>query len=312
MTPIAVCIVAFRDAPQIVACLEALGRSDFPDFQVVICENGGAQAYADLVARVPLTLAGGQAVTTYRAEGNLGYAGGVNLCMRATTNARAWWILNPDTTPAPGALTALVARLERGDCAAVGGVLYHPDGKVQAYGGHWRMAMARAVSIGHGAAMSDRPDASAIEKRTDYLLGASMLVGRTMVERVGLMKEDYFLYAEEVEWCLRAGKAGLRLGFAPDARICHGQGATTGSADSIRERPRLPIYLDERNKLNVVRDTAPIALITAIPATFLLSLLRFARKGAWRQQGYALQGWLAGVRNERGIPGWMRNDADPS
>ncbi len=41
------------------------------------------------------------------------------------------------------------------------------------------------------------------------------------VEVNGLMREDYFLYAEEVEWCLRAKRRGLRLGLAPAARILH-------------------------------------------------------------------------------------------
>lgn len=305
MTPIAVCIVSFRDPEVIRNCLGRLAESEFGDFEVIICENGGEAAHEALLAAIPANLPGGQAVQIDRAPGNLGYAGGVNWCMRARPDARAWWVLNPDTSPEPGALAALVRRLDRGDCAAVGGVLYHPDGKVQAYGGRWRAALARPESIGHGGRLGETPDAAAVERNTDYLLGASMLIGRAMVDRVGLMREDYFLYAEEVEWCLRARKAGLVFGFAPEALVCHGQGTTTGSADVITRRPRMPIYLDERNKLNVVRDVTPGWLVTAIPASFVLGLLRFLRRGAWRQQGYALAGWWAGVRNRRGLPPWM-------
>ena len=305
MTPIAICIVSFRDPEVIAGCLETLADSSFADFEVIICENGGAQAHAELRERLPASLPGGQPLQIDLAPGNLGYAGGVNRCMQARPDARAWWVLNPDTRPQPDALAALVRRLEQGDCAAVGGVLYHPDGKIQAYAGRWRASLARPESIGHGARLGDPIDAAAVERQTDYLLGASMLIGREMVARVGLMREDYFLYAEEVEWCLRAGRAGLKFGFAPDALVCHGQGATTGSADAIGARPRMPIYLDERNKLNVVRDVTPGRLLTAIPASLLLSLLRFARRGAWRQQGYAIAGWWAGVRNRRGLPPWM-------
>lgn len=305
MTPIAICIVSFRDPDVIAGCLEALAASNWTDFEVIVCENGGQAAHAELKARLPATLPAGQMVQIDAAPGNLGYAGGVNWCMRARPDARAWWVLNPDTRPRPEALGALVRRLERGDCAAVGGVLYHPDGMVQAYGGRWRGALARTESIGHGSQLGDPVDAGMVERQTNYLLGASMLIGREMVDRVGLMREDYFLYAEEVEWCLRAGQAGLKFGFAPDALVCHGQGSTTGSADEITARPRMPIYLDERNKLNVVRDVSPGRLITAIPASLLLSLLRFAWRGAWRQQGYAIAGWWAGVRNRRGLPPWM-------
>ncbi|QGP80135.1 glycosyltransferase [Sphingobium sp. CAP-1] len=303
---ISIVIVAFHNADEIRLCLEGLARSTHQDFDVVICENGGAEAFAALNAIIPSTLQGGQSVEAILAPGNLGYAGGVNVCMRARPDADAWWVVNPDTVPAPQALAALVARLERGDCAAAGGVLHDVRGRIQAYGGRWHAGLARAESIGNGAALTDTPDVAAIESQMNYLLGASMLIGRAFVEKVGLMREDYFLYAEEVEWGLRGVAAGLKLGFAADALVCHDQGSTTGSNDAHRTRPRMPIYLDERNKLNVVRDTTPAKLPLAAMAAFALTFLRYGRRGAWRQWGYAMAGWSAGIRNQRGMPPWMR------
>ena len=303
---IAICIVGFRNADEIAACLGALARQTYADFDVVICENGGAAAHADLTAKVGDRLASGQPVECILASGNLGYAGGVNVCMRARPDADAWWIVNPDTEPDAGALDALVARLNQDDCAAVGGTLYHPDGKVQAFGGYWHAWLARPSSIGHGSALDDTPTREAVEARMNYLLGASMLVGRRMVDTVGLMRDDYFLYCEEVEWCLRAVATGLKLGFAPAARVQHGQGGTTGSAAEIHLRPRLPIYCDERNKIHVIRDTTPFRLPVAALSALLLTYLRYGRRRAWKQWGHALSGWLAGIRNERGLPHWMR------
>ena len=305
MTPIAVCIVSFRDPALIVRCLDALARSTYRDFEVVICENGGPAAHQALCATVPARLTGGQPVTIVPQGANLGYAGGVNAGMAARPDARAWWVLNPDTQVEPDALAALLGRLTRGDCDAVGGVLYHPDGRVQAYGGRWHGWTARATSIGRGASIMASVDAQAVERRLDYLLGACMLVGRSFVEAAGPMRDDYFLYAEEIEWCLRARAKGMRLGFAPDARICHGQGGTTGSASAIRRRPRLPIYLDERNKLHVIRDTTPARFPVAVASSFLLAWARFGRRGAMRQWRDALAGWWAGVRNQRGAPLWL-------
>ncbi|WP_225206449.1 glycosyltransferase family 2 protein [Novosphingobium huizhouense] len=305
-SPIAVCIVAFRDSAIVAQCLASLERSSFADFEVVICENGGPEAFARLEAALPARLPGGQGVTCLMAPGNLGYAGGVNFAIRARPGARAWFVLNPDATVAPDALGELVARLERGDCDAVGGVLHYPSGKVQAYGGRWRGWLARAESIGQGRSVEEIADEAGVEREMNYLLGAAMLIDRSFVARAGLMQEDYFLYAEEIEWCLRALRSGARLGFAPSARICHGQGATTGSADPIRSRPKLPIFLDERNKLLVVRDTTPARLPVAIPLAAALAFLRFARRGARRQFAYALQGWWDGARNRRGVPAWLR------
>src|SRR3546814_4422658 len=95
-----------------------------------------------------------------------------------------------------------------------------------------------------------------------------MLVSRAFLQATGPMREDYFLYCEEVEWCLRARAKGMAFGFAPEARVLHNQGASTGSGQSVRTRPRLPIYLDERNKMLVTRDCfagrLPIAAVAAL------------------------------------------------
>ena len=297
---VAVCIVAYRNAADIVACLGALADSTYGDFEVQICENGGADAYGALVEAIPARLSGGQPVAIIEAPRNLGYAGGVNVCLRASPDADAWWILNPDTRPDAAALEALVVRLTRQDCELVGGVLYGADNLVQTLGGRWRPWLARAESIGRGWPVAHPPPAADVQ--LDFVSGASMLVGKAFVDRVGLMREDYFLYCEEVEWCLRGRARGMRLGFAADARILHDQGGTTGSARPLRSRPRLPIYLDERNKILVTRDCFPARLPVAASAALVLIGLRFVARGAWRQATFALRGWWAGVMNERGVP----------
>jgi hypothetical protein len=67
----------------------------------------------------------------------------------------------------------------------------------------------------------------------------------------------------------------------------------------------MPVYLDERNKILLTRDLFANRLLVAATASFVLLFLRFARRGAWRQLLYGIQGWLAGLRNERGKPFWV-------
>lgn len=297
---VAVSIVAFRNPDDITRCLEALSASTHTDFEVIICENGGPEAYAALCAALPANLSGGQIVRAVLADGNLGYAGGVNVCLRETPQVDAWWVLNPDTSPYPGAMAAQLERLAVGDCDGVGCTLHLPDGRVQSHGGRWRPWLARAISIGHGSALETRPDPREIESIQNYLNGASMMINRRFVDVVGPMREEYFLYCEEVEWCLRAVQRGIRLGFAPDALVLHYQGTSTGNAPDIRDRPRMPIYLTERNKLLVTRDRFPTRLPVATVAAFAGLFARYARRKAWRQLAYGLTGWWAGIQNQRG------------
>ncbi|HEX4180766.1 MAG TPA: glycosyltransferase family 2 protein [Caulobacteraceae bacterium] len=299
---VAVAIVGFRNTDDIIRCLEALAASDHRDFEVVICENGGPEAYDRLIGAIPAALAGGQPVRAVLAPGNLGFAGGVNVCLKETPDADAWWILNPDTAPPPRAMAALVEKLEGGNRDAVGGPLYLGNGTVQSYGGVWQGWAARAVSIGHGGSQSAPIDAGAIERRQNYLNGASMLVGRRFLEKAGLMREDYFLYCEEVEWCLRAQTLGLRLGFAPEAVVLHYQGTTTGAGGRVADRSRISVYLGERNKMLLTRDRYPARLPVAFAATLVLIASRYGRARAWKQMGHALAGAWAGLLNRRGPP----------
>jgi GT2 family glycosyltransferase len=304
---VAVAIVGFRNCEDIVRCLASLERSSHSDFEVVVCENGGAAALEALQRVLPGKLAGGQPVSLFLADGNTGFAGGVNRCISASAEADAWWVLNPDTEPHPEALEALAARLAAGDCDAVGATLYLPNGTVQSYGGLWRGWLGRPISIGHGKPLDAPVERGTIERQQNYLNGASMLIGRRFWEVTGPMREDYFLYCEEVEWCLRALARGMRLAFEPRALVLHHQGATTGAGAPADRRPKTPVYLGERNRILLTRDCFPGRLLVAAPSALVQLGLRYGRLGAWAQLWYALGGWMAGLFDRRGPPGWVAN-----
>lgn len=298
---IAVAIVGYRNARDISACVAALARSSHDDFEIVICENGGGEAFEALRGALPSHLPNGQPITLIQAPGNGGFASGVNICIAATPRADAWWILNPDTEAAPGAMAALVARLTQG-CDAVGGTVHFDHGRIQSRGGVWKAWLARAESIDNGKMSDTAPDTADIERRLDYLSGASMLVGRRFVEKAGPMPEGFFLYCEEVDWCLTARARGLTLGFAAGADVLHRQGTTTGTTQKLNTRSWLSVYLDERNKMLVTKRHFAARLAIAAPAALLLIGLRYLRKGAWRQFGYGVSGWFAGLGGEFGPP----------
>jgi GT2 family glycosyltransferase len=301
---VAVAIVGFRNPADIEACIEALSHSTHVDFEVVICENGGPQAFSTLQTRTPEALAGGQAVKLIAAPGNLGYAGGVNVCLAAAPDADAWWVLNPDTMPSEGAMAGLVARLARGDCDAAGCAIVLPEGVVGAFGGRWQTLLGRAVSLGRGSRDLSE-DQAVIEREQNYLHGASMMISRRFLACVGPMREDYFLYCEEVEWCLRAARRGMRLGFAPGSAVRHTQGTTMGEYHDIQKRSKLPVYLTERNRILLTLDLFPWLAPVVVALTLPLLIAKFGRRGAWKQVGFGIQGALAALRNERGPPAFM-------
>ena len=132
-----------------------------------------------------------------------------------------------------------------------------------------------------------------------YVSGASLYATREFVDEVGLMDERYFLYCDDVDWCLRARPMQLR--YAHDSIVSHKHGTTIGSHKTPSRRSAMSVYLTERNKLLLTKkfyhDMYPIIVIVTLGL-----LIQYGIQGAWSNAGIALRGWLAGVRGEFGPP----------
>jgi N-acetylglucosaminyl-diphospho-decaprenol L-rhamnosyltransferase len=321
----AIVIIGFRCSSDIAECLTSLKSLEGPDHAVHICENGGddsynelCQALSELGEEIPsapqsaspgfLTrefhLAGKKTrVFAHRAPGNLGYAGGINAVLAYLKSDPNWdsiWILNPDTAPEPDALAALKRRAVEGGYGIVGSriVLSHNQ-RIQMYAGRWRRWMARGWNIGLGEPADATPDTAKIEAEMQYVSGASMYVTRQFIEVIGPMEEGYFLYAEEVDWCLRRGQ--FKIGYAHESIVLHDHGATIGSNSNRKMRSSFSVFLDERSKLLLTRRFYPLIFPIVAIVTLILTT-QYAVQGAYKNFGVALAGWFSGLKGEKGFP----------
>ena len=321
MPQVWVIIVGYRNALEVASCITALRHQTFEDWGVIICENGGQSAFKNLEAalghgaffsekvcalHIDAVLAiddpSSKPCLLLHATENLGYAGAINACI-STIRDKDWrfvWILNPDTEADPNALRELIVKAQSDHYGIVGSRLVYKDtALIQAYGGIWRQTTARGYSIGRSQPADHLVQESDIEGQMDYILGASMLVTRDYIQDVGEMDDRYFLYCEEVDWCLR--RRSYQLGYAHASIILHTQGTTIGSKGSPQTRSKLAIYLDERNRLLIAKKFFPRRfLITLFVAGLCLG--RYLKDGAWRNFWVALDGWWAGLRGLSGPP----------
>jgi N-acetylglucosaminyl-diphospho-decaprenol L-rhamnosyltransferase len=325
---IVVGIVSTNDIRHLDGCLRSLAASKYRDFQIIICENGGQAVFE----RVADTLRGfeflsevtpphaevmpakqmrhefllgdaRQKVSLINPGRNLGYAGGVNFCIAAAPPGSwdAIWVLNPDTFPHPNALAALVHHQRTGNYGIVGSrLLWADSGLVQTWGGlKWYSWLGRGAYLGLNSPGETIPDVAEIERSLAFISGASMYVSREYIETVGVMDEDFFVYCEDVDWCLRRG--AFRLGYAHDSIVRHVGGGTSGKFSTSGSR--FTVYLGIRNLILLARKRHgaawPICAVIALNLALVFQLLR-AR--SFRRLRFALDGWWAGVRGERGAP----------
>lgn len=219
-------------------------------------------------------------LTLIATGGNLGFAGGNNVGLRyglATGHFEYFWLLNNDTVIEPDSLRHMVARMQSDDLAGICGSTlrhYYAPELVQVLGGsaynRWR---CRSNPIGANQPARLPIDGAAVEQQMAYVAGASMLVSRTLLQEVGLMAEDYFLYFEEFDWARRAS-ARFHLAYAPLSLVYHKEGGSIGTG-AKGKISALALYYLQRNRIKFIRRFFAASL-PLLYASMALELARAA------------------------------------
>lgn len=239
-----------RDALR--ACLRSCRAIRYDNYELIVVENG---------SRVPLDSEdlkrlAGRAVNVIKNVTNSGYAGGNNPGIRAAMarGADYMMLLNDDTEVDPGVLAALVQAGERSPrSGALGPTIYHFDHPTRLWfaGARFdrrtcRVDAPRSGQVDEGGQTEPIP--------SDWLTGCCLLMKRQALERVGLLDERFFLYWEDVDWCLRLCASGFESVVVPSARIWHRISLSAGGAESA-----LKVYHKTRSHLLFARLHAPQA-----------------------------------------------------
>lgn len=166
---------------------------------------------------------------------NKGYSSGNNLGMTLAQHlgADAVWLLNNDTVVAPDALTHMRERLfsstRPGLCGSLIRYMAEPDFVQCLGGGHTNRWTGLSFLVGHKqpvTTMQALPNET-VEKKLNFIYGASVMVSRNFLATVGLLDESYFMYCEEQDWAFRAANR-FDLVYSRDAHVWHKEGASTG------------------------------------------------------------------------------------
>jgi GT2 family glycosyltransferase len=260
------------------ACVDSLIAQDYPALDVLIVDNGSPDGSGSrLHARYPN-------VDYLQTGQNLGYAGGNNRGMARALNGGADYVLviNNDTVLEKSCVRELVdaAGGEEG-IGAVGAKILrydHPD-RIWFDGG----VFDRMRAIGHHLRENevDANPAGRAVSDVSFLTGCCLLIPAATLRRVGYFRDEFFCYTEDVEYGLRLMNSGLRLAYAPAARLLH-RVPPAGTPPSPAQ-----IRLRDRNRRRIVRlhysvVHAAIFAIWYYP-TRIGSMIRYVVQGEWER-----------------------------
>lgn len=155
------------------------------------------------------------------------------------------YLLNSDAFVDAGALVSLVNFLDHHPEAGIAGSrIYGDDGaphetafSFHSIAGEFESAIGLGIVtrlLYHWTVAKPSPRQTT---QVDWLAGASMLIRRDVFRDIGLFDDEYFLYYEETDFCLRAAKAGWLTWYLPESGVCHIGSVSTGAKDQTKPRP---------------------------------------------------------------------------
>ena len=250
MRDLVVVILNYNTRELLRGCLNSLRAQQGVDFAVCVVDNASSDGSADMVEQdFPEAI-------SIRNPDNNGFSAGNNLGLRRSGfpqagQARHAMLLNPDTVVPEGALAGMVAFADtHPDVGVVGPRLLLEDGTLDK--ACRRGFPTPEVSFYRLSGLSRLFPKSARINRynmeyldehaqadVDSVVGACMLVRGAAIAQAGLLDEQFFMYGEDIDWCMRIKQAGWRVVYHPGVVVHHiKRAASRGSAKARYEFQR--------------------------------------------------------------------------
>jgi hypothetical protein len=270
-----VSIVNYRTAPLTVGCLRSLATEVGVDARVVVVDNDSRDGSADAIEAAIDENGWGGWARVVRAPSNGGFSSGNN---QAISAARGHGIvpeyvllLNPDTVVQPGCLRALLDFMDGHPGVGIaGGQVLNADGSVRRSAFRFHSALGeleRMARLGPVSRFMARVSVSypppGVPAPADWVSGANMIIRSRVLDDIGLMDEDYFLYYEETDMCLRARRSGWSCWYVPSSKIVHLVGQSTGVTGPQGLTRRVPRYWFESRRRFFVKNHGAVYALAA-------------------------------------------------
>lgn len=305
-----VVMVNYNGWKDTIECLESVLKSDYKNYKIIVCDNasgndswdrmidwasGGIQASCSDHPKIrslvypllpkpvdfdcqyqdkdkPFILTNAK-IHFLKLKKNLGFAGGMNMGIRLALQDKDCgyiWCLNNDTVVESSVMRRMIATIkENMDCGICSSysrpyddLYFNELPNIRFYFNKW---LANDIAYN-----------GENKNKLFYYDGASFMVCRKFVERVGLMEESYFLYHEEPDWTIRGKRKGYKIVFDPEGLVYHKGGQSTGGKKKAASY--LADYYMIRGRILITKKFFPYCLPTVYLSFIGAIIHRIQRK----------------------------------
>ena len=236
-------VLTWNSLRDTIECLRSVAALTYGNLFTVLVDNGSTDG------TVMAVRAQYRDVHVIETGSNFGYTGGNNVGIEYVLGrgAKYVFILNNDATVAPGVLTSLVDYAEANPCTGMIGptvYMYSAPERIWFRGA----SIDRSGQLVHHAfGEVDQGQVAEVQKSV-YIPGCSLLVRTSLISEVGVLHDPFFYLFEEVDWCLRAERAGYSSVVVTSGRVWHKEAQAYGG----KTAPAY-LYYFARNHLLLVK-----------------------------------------------------------
>jgi GT2 family glycosyltransferase len=233
MAKVSIVIVNWRTPKLLRDCLKALSNDEHKDsFELYVVDNASGDESLSILANEF------SYVNVIANDDNVGFS---KACNQVIPKAKGEYVLllNPDTVVVDNAVSILAAFLDNNpECGAVGPKILNEDGTLQLAcrrafpsptAAFFRLTYLSKLFPQHplfakyNMTYIDSEQAASV----DALSGSCMMVRKNVIDKIGLLDEDIFMFGEDIDWCWRIKQAGWQVFYNPQAVIYHSHGAAS-------------------------------------------------------------------------------------
>lgn len=254
-------------------CLNSILESKYDeqyDVHTVVVDNGSKvdetkalkQTYEDVIF--------------IRSDENLGFAGGNNLGIKRALAEGADYVLliNNDTILDPSMLQRLMKNVKPGTVLTSKILYYSKPDTIWCEGG----TIDRKRGNAYNGKMGEKDTHNSENYYCDFTSGCCMMIPLEIINKIGVLRDDYFMYCEDTEYCLRIKQAGYQIMVVPSAVLYHKVSASSGGEDSP-----FSVYYITRNRLRLVKEHSELFDFGAMRYSLVsryIRMIQFALKGS--------------------------------
>lgn len=288
---VSIILLNYNGANDTIQCIKSIKENEKNlDYDIVVVDNKSTDDSIKKLEKL-------EGIIFLKNEENRGFAAGNNYGIKYAIDNGAEYILllNNDTEIEKNAISIMLENYKKHkEVGIMGARIMYSDNKelINYCGGHINFTKATVVHE-HYREKYVKEDIEC--KQTDFITGCTMLFSKEIIEKVGYLPEEYFMYYEDADYCIKTKEKGFKLFISLNSIIYHKVSSSSGG-----EQSPFSIKWGTRNRIVFMSKfrqyTSGIYTYLFFYFTRIIKVIEYTLKGKNEEKNAVIQGIKEGKK----------------